>query len=246
MGPLVRWSFVILMLGLTALFIALGVWQLERLAEKQALIERVETRMVEPETPFPPASDWSGLDATDLDYRAFSATGTFDNAHTVLVFQNLSEARGRYKGVGYWVFAPLHLDDGGILWVNRGFVPEALADQFADGGDAPGGVQTVAGVARRPERGGSFTPEPDLDARRDWLRAPASLSLVLPQGDGPVAPVTLDMAAGEPGALPQGGETEVSFSNRHLEYALTWFAFAGITPVMLIIWFLQRRRRDAA
>ena len=38
------WSFIVLMLALTALFVALGVWQVNRLAWKEGLIAEVRQR----------------------------------------------------------------------------------------------------------------------------------------------------------------------------------------------------------
>ncbi|HTN61521.1 MAG TPA: SURF1 family cytochrome oxidase biogenesis protein [Devosia sp.] len=45
-----------------------------------------------------------------------------------------------------------------------------------------------------------------------------------------------------PGVLPQGGETIVAFPNNHFGYALTWFGFAIITPIMLGFWLWRQRR----
>ncbi len=152
-------SFVVLMAGLTALFIALGTWQVERLAEKEALIAAVEARFdLEPQ-PFRP---WRLGRARSGSARlcAFELTGTFDNTETVLVFTNLPDPAGRYGGVGYWVMAPFSLEQGGIVWVNRGFIPDAAAADFADGGDAPEGQVTLEAIARRPEQANSFTLTP--------------------------------------------------------------------------------------
>ena len=235
-------SFVAFMVGLMGLFIALGTWQVERLAEKEALIAAVETRFDLAPQPFPASEDWDALDPQELDYARFELTGTFDNSYTVLVFTNLPDPAGRYGGVGYWVMAPFFLDDGGIVWINRGFVPQAAAADFADGGAAPQGRVTIEAVARRPEQANSFTPEPDFAEGREWVRNPERLSAFLDDAAGPIAPVTLDRVAGEPGELPQGGETQITFPNRHLEYAGTWYLFAVITPIMLGFWLWRQRR----
>ncbi|WMT87842.1 SURF1 family protein [Pelagibacterium sp. 26DY04] len=249
--PQRRWSlgqisFVVLMLVLMALFITLGNWQVQRLGEKEALIAAVEERFDQPAAAFPEQGSWAGLDAEALDYRPVTATGTYDHARTVLIFTNLPDPVGRYGGVGYWVMAPFTLEDGGVVWVNRGFVPEAVAESYADGGDGPQGTTTIEGVARRPEQPNSFTPASDLDARREWVRDPERLAAFLDPGV-PVAPVTIDLVAGPAGELPQGGETQITFPNRHLEYAGTWYLFAAITPVMLGFWiWRQRKSRNLA
>jgi surfeit locus 1 family protein len=61
----------------------------------------------------------------------------------------------------------------------------------------------------------------------------------------PLAPVFIDLPAGLRGALPQGGETEVDYTNNHLGYAYTWLGFALTTIIMLAEWVrrqLDRRR----
>lgn len=234
--------FAVLMLGLTALFVTLGVWQLQRLDEKEALIEAVETRLTQPPIAFPPLDQWPGLVPEGLDYRPVALSGTFDHARTVLVFTNLTEPQGRYGRTGYWVMAPLMTEEGGIVWINRGFVPEHLAATYRDGGAlAPEGEVEIEGVVRQPEQANPFTPGPDFSARREWVRDPERLTDVARIDNVPVAPVTIDLPAGEPGELPQGGETQVSFPNRHLEYAGTWFIFAIITPIMLGYWLWRQR-----
>ena len=45
-----------------------------------------------------------------------------------------------------------------------------------------------------------------------------------------------------PGTLPQGGETVVEFPNNHLGYAITWFGFALIAPILLVFWLRRTRR----
>lgn len=242
LGRIAQISFVVLMLALTGLFVVLGVWQLERLGEKEAQIAAVEARFHQPPVPFPPLREWVGLDPEALDFRPVSLTGQFDHAQTVIVFDNLVGARGQFGGAGYWVMAPFHIDGGGLVWVNRGFVPEHLASSYAQGGVVEDGHQTIQGVVRRAEQANAFTPGAELSARRDWVRDPERLSAFLSDEDEPVAPVTIDMPAGDPGALPQGGETEIVFSNRHLEYAGTWFAFAAITPIMLGFWLWRQRK----
>ena len=60
----------------------------------------------------------------------------------------------------------------------------------------------------------------------------------LPQ---PVAPVYVDLPAGPAGSLPQGGETVVEFPNNHLGYAITWYGFALIVPILLFFWVRRQQ-----
>lgn len=236
------WGFLAFMLALMALFLWLGTWQLERLGEKERLIADVAARAGEPAKPFPDVAQWTVFDAGGYDYRPVSLTGTYRPEGTVLVFTSLTGQRGSLSGPGYWVMTPFVLATGGTVFVNRGFVPQASGAAFAQGGSTEPGLISVAGVARNAEMVGSFTPAPDIARRIEWVRSPsrlASLAGDLPQ---PVAPVYVDLPAGPPGALPQGGETVVEFPNNHLGYAITWYGFAIMVPFLLFFW---ARRQQA-
>jgi len=104
-------------------------------------------------------------------------------------------------------------------------------------------MQELSGIARRPEQPGPFTPEADPANRIDWVRDIDRLALLADPSLSPFAPVYLDLPAGAPGTLPQGGETVLALPNNHLGYALTWFGFALLTPVLLAFWL--RRQRGA-
>lgn len=236
------WGFVVLMLALTVLFAALGWWQLNRLGEKDALTATVAERLNLEPRPLPPVAEWVGFDAEVFNYRPVRLSGTFAPDQSVLVFTSLSDPKGRYGGPGYWVMSPLVLDGGGVVWVNRGFVPDSRAQAFAAGGPATEGAVTLTGIARAPEEAGSFTPGPDAAKRVEWVRDPVRLSALADPALVPTAPVYVDLPAGEAGALPQGGETVVSFPNNHLGYAITWFGFAILTPILLVVWLFRQRQ----
>lgn len=238
--------FVVLMLALTALFAGLALWQWQRLAEKQALIASVESRLTLPPVHLPAVSEWEATGAEFYDYRPLTISGTYVPEGTVLVFTSLATAKGQHSGPGYWVMTPFAADGGGTLFVNRGFVPQASGPAFAAGGATPSGTVTLTGIGRASERAGSFTPGTDVENRVEWVRDVERLARLAGPAAPPFAPVYLDLPAGDPGALPQGGETVVEFPNNHLGYALTWFGFALLTPVMLAFWLLRQRRRPAS
>jgi surfeit locus 1 family protein len=232
-----RWLnllFVLLMLGLTALFAALGAWQVERLGEKERLIVSVAEGLASAPEPV------ETLQAA-ANYQPVSVSGTYHSSGQVLVFTSLGDAKGRFSGPGYWVMSPLVLDSGGTIFVNRGFIPQGQRTEFPST-SMPPGRQTLTGLARRAEAGGSFTPESDFSNGIDWIRDPQRLAQFgtdLPQ---PILPWFIDLPAGASGELPQGGETVVEFPNNHLGYAITWFGFAVLTPILLAFWIARQRK----
>jgi surfeit locus 1 family protein len=236
------WSFIVLMLALTALFVVLGIWQLNRLAQKEALIAAVDERLHLAPLTLPPVDEWSALDPEVYSYRPVTVTGTFRNDQTVLVFTSITEPRGKFSGPGYWVMTPVVLDGGGVIFVDRGFVPQTSGPEFAKGTTGPAGPQTITGVALLPETAGAFTPGPDSANRIDWIRDPQRLAAMIDPSLVPLADFFIDAPAGEPGALPQGGETTIEFPNNHLGYAFTWFGFAILTPFLLAAWIWRQVR----
>lgn len=236
------WAFLVFMLALMVLFVALGTWQLERLEEKDRLIANVTARINEPPTPFPIYTEWTALEADGYDYLPVSLTGTWRPGGTILVFTSLGEPKGQFSGPGYWVMTPFELATGGTVFVNRGFVPQASGPAFAQGGTIDPGLISIAGIARNSEAVGSFTPAPDLARHVEWVRSPARLAAMAGDLPQPVAPVYVDLPAGPPGALPQGGETVIEFPNNHLGYAMTWYGFALLVPFLLFFWVRRQVR----
>jgi len=230
-------------LAALALLIGLGVWQLQRLAWKEALIGAVAERARAAPTDLPPESDWPALNPADYEYRHVRLSGVYDIASQVLVFRALEQPRGRYGGQGYLVMTPLRLAGGAAVLVNRGFVPQDQRpqDQRPQTLAARPGQAVVTGLMRSSEPRNAFTPADD-PARGQWYsRDVGAIAAAL--GLARAAPFSIDADAGAPGELPQGGETILAFPNNHLEYALTWFGLAlALAGVFAAYAFASLRR----
>ena len=125
------------MLALTALFVGLGVWQLERLEWKEGLIAEVAARHRR-------SRPYAAAAGRRLGRASTRRRSTF---HPVTVTGHVAPrparcssspastdaARASYSGPGYWVMTPFALDGGGTVFVDRGFVPQASAPAFVDG-----------------------------------------------------------------------------------------------------------------
>lgn len=240
------WLFTALMLILAAVCVFLGNWQMERLAEKEALVEAVDARLDSDPIPAPAAGEWADLDMDAWNFQPVSLTGAYRYTQTLTVFTSLSNARGPFSGPGYWVVTPFALDDGGTIFVNRGFVPEQYQEAAAMGdlhGDDPGTI-TVAGLLRPGEKAGFMVPEANMSDRIEWVRDPERLAAMVDPALAPFAPFYVDLFAGPAEDLPQAGETVVSFPNNHFGYALTWYGFAIVAVVMLGFWLWRQTRPE--
>ncbi|MDX3927416.1 MAG: SURF1 family protein [Shinella sp.] len=215
------------MLLLTGVFVALGVWQVQRLFWKLDLIERTESRIhADPVTP-PPASEWPAINAADHEYRRVAARGTFLNDRETLV-QAVTEL-----GAGFWVVTPLRLADGSAILVNRGFVPGDRRDPAARMQGQAEGPVNVVGLLRMSEPGGGFLRANDPAGGRWYSRDVEAIAAA--RGLANVAPYFVDAdATPNPGGFPVGGLTVVHFRNSHLAYAFTWFALAAMSAAAAI------------
>ena len=245
MSPQLRsliWLALFTALGLTAL-VGLGVWQLQRLAWKEKLIGEVAARAAAAPVAIPPPAEWADLAPADYEYRHVRLSGVYDFAHQALVFRALDHPRGRFSGPGYLVLTPLRLADGSDVIVNRGFIPFDRKDSFAEPRVSSSEPVVVSGLMRASETRNWFTPADDPAHGQWFTRDPGAIAaaLKLPRA----APFTIDAdATGNPGDLPQGGETILAFPNNHLGYAFTWFGMALALAAVSGAFALTRLRKS--
>ncbi|WP_372338737.1 SURF1 family protein [Mangrovibrevibacter kandeliae] len=228
-----------LMLLGVAIFVTLGVWQLERRVWKLDLIARVDGRVAAAPVPVPPPSAWPTLEPADVEYRHVRLRGRFGEGEALVKAVTA-------LGPGWWVMAPFVTDDGFTVLVDRGFVPSEARDEAA-ARRPPSGDATVTGLLRLTEPGGAFLRSNDAAAGRWYSRDVGAIAAAL--GLGRVAPFFVDAEAApdpRPGD-PVGGLTVVAFRNSHLTYALTWFGLAlGLLAATVVFIRHELRLRRAA
>ena len=209
-----------------AVLCGLGAWQLERMQEKRAYIDRLETQSAGAPAPMPPSADWKRLDAGALDLTHVVAKGSYTDDHVAGVRTTIAAGppgTRQLSGFGRWIFQGFRLEDGGVILVNRGFVPESRFGQIRPAT----GPDTIRGFLRAPEARNAFTPA-DLPASREfYTRDPAAIAAAL---NLPPAPFYLEAEREGDGLTPPAGvdvrELIGRIPDNHLQYALTWFALA--------------------
>src|SRR5262249_21967982 len=140
-------------------FIALGTWQIQRKAWKEALIERLEQRLSAPPTDLPPPDRWARLDPIDDEFRHVKFAGALDSGSEALVYAGGSALRSDVSGPGYWVLAPVRLVAGGTVVVNRGFVPEGRQKEVVRSAGQMTGLVDMVGVMRWRQPRSVFSPD---------------------------------------------------------------------------------------
>lgn len=220
--------------------IALGTWQVQRKVWKEALIGTLEQRLSAPALALPPREQWGRLDPAEDEFRHVKFSAAFVPGAEALVYASSSALRSDVSGPGYWVLAPARLAAGGLVVVNRGFVPEGRQDPATRTAGEIAGNAELVGVLRWPEARGAFSPK-DEPARNLWfVRDPVGIASA--KGWGDVAPFFVELESPQPpGGLPRAGTLKVNLRNEHLQYAITWYGLGLVVVVMFAFWFRARR-----
>ena len=208
------------------ILLSLGFWQMKRLQWKLQLIEQVESRISGEPIPFADAvaRQKSG---DDMEYASVVIHGAFVDAPPARLFGMLEGEPGYYL---FQAFSPSS---------DWGFAPQAIA--VADATAMPNTPLVIMGLFRSPERlsppaswfravektpdGFWFVRDPTAFAASEGLSASAYY---------------IDSFAVDVAEWPKGGTTRLDFSNRHLEYALTWFGLAGPLVGVFLFFSVQR------
>lgn len=228
-----------LALGAIVILSGLGIWQLDRKAWKENLIERLDTRLSRAPEDLPPRASWQQLREDRDEFRRVTFPAEFLDGEEALVYTAGSPLRPDVKGPGYWVFAPARLAGGSIVLVNRGFVPDDRKDPATRVEGVPRGIVDLVGIIRWPEIRNSFTPADDPKKNVWYLRDSNSIAAFKKWMTA--APFYIDQEAPVPaGGWPKPGKLEVHLPDNHLQYALTWFGLALALAGVYIVWVADR------
>jgi surfeit locus 1 family protein len=219
-------------------FLSLGVWQVQRLYWKLALMERVEQRVRATPMPAPGPAEWPAINRASNEYSRVQVAGHFDHSRATLV--RASTVLGR----GFWVLTPLQTNAGFSILVNRGFVAET-DKVLAAGPDSPE-LQVITGLLRLSEPAGTFLQHNDVAAGRWYSRDVMAMAANVKLNATSVAPYFIDAgASADVSAWPRGGLTVINFNNSHTVYAITWFVLAAMVAAAAFYLLYSERQLRA-
>ena len=248
-GPRSGRSFGVFTLLMVALFVGLGVWQLQRRVEKHALIAALTEQLAAAPGSLPPSSQWSTLAPGRDEFRRVSFTATYQSVPDAMVYSSGSAVRDDISGPGTWAFMPAQLPDGETVVINAGFVQNTMQERDQQDRAVTRLITrepvVLSGYIRFPETGGVLTPTENLAKRLWFTRDHLAMARSLGWGadGGPVAPFYIDLEKPVPASgVPKPGPLQVHLKDDHLQYAITWFGLAGAVVIAFGVWLRTLRR----
>lgn len=223
---------VLVSLGV-ALTVRLGLWQVDRAGQKRALLAEFTQGEERVETLGPRSAD------TVPRYQRVEARGRYRAQRQVLL-DNMPSERG---WPGYRVLTPFELSAGGWVLVDRGWLPLGRSREQLPQVAVEENERTIRGrIAPLPQPGmrlGATPPANDTS----WPRV-----LSYPKHAELAAVLGMDVAANivlldleEPDGFERNWQARLpSGPERHVAYAVQWFAMAAAMIVIFVVVSLKR------
>jgi cytochrome oxidase assembly protein ShyY1 len=242
-------GFGVFTLAMVALFAGLGVWQLQRRAEKHALIAALTERLAAAPEALPQPSQWNALTPGKDEFRRVVFSATYQALADAMVYSSGSAVREDIAGPGTWAFLPAGLPTGDTVVINAGFVPNTMQDRGVEDRAVARLIARepvmLTGYIRFPESAGALTPPENLTKRLWFTRDHQAMARALGWGGNgqKLAPFYIDLELPVPSSgVPKPGPLEVHLKDDHLQYAITWFGLAGAVVIAFGVWWRGQRR----
>ena len=228
-----KWSLTVITLFGLVLLLSLGSWQLRRADMKRTLLQNYSRNRSAPMMPL--AQLTAG---ENNDYRAVTLHGQFDDAHSLLLDNQIFQHQ-----VGYLVLTPFK-NDATEQWilVNRGWIPQGSDRQFLPviKKTTPGQIQ-IDGLLKRPSH--LLLLKKEVWGHHYPLRIQAvDLTKLSQHLQQPFYDYTLLLSADDPNGFERSWAApapRVSVK-RHVAYAVQWFLLAAILVILYVIASMTR------
>ena len=204
-------GFGVFTLLMVALFVSLGIWQLQRRFEKHALIAALTERLAAAPGSLPSPSQWEALTSSRDEFRRVNFVATYQPRPDAMVYSSGSAVRDDISGPGTWAFLPAVLPGGETVVVNTGFVQNTMQDRNQQDRAVARLITNepvmLTGYIRFPEAAGALTPSENLSKRLWFTRDHLAMARALGWGAEWQARRAVLHRSGAAGALKWHSET---------------------------------------
>lgn len=229
-----HWRLNLLGLVLSGCFLALSYWQYERAQAKAALLSLFQMRKNAD-----PLTNQSVENKQDLLFYRTTLLGTFDHAHTFLLDNRTYQGK-----IGYEIYTPFRLKNSQkIILIDRGFIPLSGKNRAAKPTVTFPAVTHITGLLSHPPRHYTKGHMINDDALKPLIRIEyidlTQLSSLLQHQ---LSPFIVQLSPTDPAAYPITWRESTVSKEKHLAYALQWFALSLTLLVLLVA--LNKRKKQ--
>jgi len=228
--PAFKWMLILSATLLVPALIGLGFWQVDRAEQKQQLIQSWSEQQVQ--TRLPELSEFSSDQYMNLDLQ-----GYFDRQHYFLL-----ENRFRDGNLGFEVVVPFSTVFGERVLVNLGWIKAENNRSEKPMVTIPQSQISIQGGARLIRPGftlGVLSVDQTWPIRIQQLDATYISQLLSTE----ILPIEIRVKKTVIPALSLDWPVSVMRPEKHLAYALQWFAMA-LALLVLIIWSWRYMQRE--
>ena len=217
------WVAALLAVVGISLFVALGQWQWQRAEEKSGMLRLYNERMQED------SIFWHSGEALPLQYQGRLFTGSYKQPVFLLDNQYFQHQWG------YHVLSPFWLNKHTVVMVDRGWVEGDALRQVLPKIATPVGRQRLKGRVYYPSVNRWIKQESLSPVKAGKIvieQFSAKLLLQVLQQD--VLPFIIRLDPTEPNGFSRSWQIVSMPPERHIAYAVQWFAFALLVVVIYV------------
>lgn len=211
----------------------LGFWQLDRLSEKNALINKIKIN-IDTKPVHVSVNDFIQLEK----FSKISISGRFAEGKDIFLYGRRS---GAPEKDGYYILSPFILENNQTILVSRGWVPHSIKKQIENKEvKLPFSHEIITAIVMPGEKTQFLTPANDI-SRNIWF----NIDLVLAQKIKVITFADFYLRQINNNNIPEGmvslnADNLSHIRNDHMEYALTWFSLAISIAIMFLVYFRNK------
>ena len=219
----------ILTLALIGVLFGLGAWQLDRMREKRALFADFAAG----------ARSTVNLSAVSsgrgVRYQRVAAAGHFDSKHQILLDNLTHDGQA-----GYHVLTPFVTDAGSMVLVDRGWISQGVTRSDLPDVSVGTGMRTITGRLDELPRAGIALRNPASDDSWPRVLSYPDMAELQTLFDRRLYPQIVLLDPDQPDGHVREWRPATFPPERHLGYAITWFALAATVLIIHLVTSLQR------
>ncbi|TAL65122.1 MAG: SURF1 family protein [Legionella sp.] len=226
-----KWPMIMLTALFLGLFINLGIWQLQRAEEKRLMVAAQATQEKQK------ATVWTGTEELPSAYKNIRLKGHYlpeifflDNQH-------------QQHQWGYNVLSPLKLADGNVVIIDRGWVAGDPSRKVLPKVNFPQGFLNLQGSVYYPSaKQWVLGPEMEKKENKVMVIERIDVKLLSQILQKKVYPFIIRLDKQDPYGFVREWKIVSMSPERHLGYALQWFAMALV--ILIIFVALNLKKHD--